>query len=105
MRSHLSVDGFFITGTFLRVLILDYDEYNLSLEASNNKADKCCKNRKWRHEYMTLLMRDKANQKIGMEIERQKIIIRMIEQELTNNQITLLCDTSEEEIENCRKAK
>ncbi len=54
---------------------------------------------------MTLLMRDKANQKIGMEIERQKIIIRMIEQELTNNQITLLCDTSEEEIENCRKAK
>ncbi|MCI8941221.1 hypothetical protein AALA78_03125 [Lachnospiraceae bacterium 42-17] len=58
---------------------------------------------------MTLLMRDKANQEIGKEIgkeiEREKIIIRMIEQGFTDNQITLLCDTSEEEIEKCRKAK
>ena len=26
------------------------------------------KNRKWRHEYMTLLMRDRENRKIGMEV-------------------------------------
>lgn len=63
------------------------------------------KNREWRHEYMTLLMRDQANQKIGMEMERQKIIIRMIDQGFANNQIILLCNTTEEEIEKCRKAK
>ena len=62
-------------------------------------------NREWRHEYMTLLMRDKANQEIGREIERQKIIIRMINQGFANNQIIMLCDTSEEEIEKCRNVK
>lgn len=58
---------------------------------------------------MTLLMRDQANQKIdmeiGMEMERQKIIIRMIDQGFANSQIIMLCNTTEEEIEKCRKAK
>ncbi len=71
----------------------------------DNAVKEAKKNREWRHEYMTLLMRDKANQEIGREIERQKIIIRMINQGFANNQIIMLCDTSEEEIEKCRKVK
>lgn len=78
------------------------DEYVQKLEKAVRQAKE---NRKWRHEYMTLLMRDKANQEIGREIERQKIIIRMINQGFANNQIIMLCDTSEEEIEKCRKVK
>ena len=31
----------------------------------NDAVEKAKKNRKWRHEYMTLLMRDRENQKIG----------------------------------------
>lgn len=31
-------------------------------------VEKAKRNRKWRHEYMTLLMRDRENQKIGKEI-------------------------------------
>ncbi|MEY8234285.1 hypothetical protein AALA36_00960 [Lachnospiraceae bacterium 66-29] len=31
-------------------------------------VEKAKKNRKWRHEYMTLLMRDRENRKIGMEV-------------------------------------
>ena len=71
----------------------------------DNAVKEAKKNREWRHEYMTLLMRDKANQEIGREIERQKIIIRMINQGFANNQIIMLCDTSEEEIEKCGKVK
>lgn len=33
-------------------------------------VEKAKKNREWRHEYMTLLMRDRENQKIGKEIGR-----------------------------------
>ena len=33
-------------------------------------VEKAKKNREWRHEYMTLLMRDRENQKIGEEIGR-----------------------------------
>ena len=35
------------------------------LNGLENKQYKCRKNREWRHEYMTLLMRDRENQKIG----------------------------------------
>ena len=31
-------------------------------------VEKAKKNREWRHEYMTLLMRDRENQRIGKEI-------------------------------------
>ena len=34
-------------------------------------VEKAKKNRKWRHEYMTLLMRDRENQKIGKEIGKE----------------------------------
>jgi len=36
------------------------------------------KNREWRHEYMTLLMRDQENMEKGMELERKKNIWIMV---------------------------
>ncbi len=41
------------------------DAFVKKLESAVEKAKK---NRKWRREYMTLLMRDRENQKIGKEI-------------------------------------
>ncbi len=72
-------------------------------------------NEEWRREYMTLLMRDQENREIGREEgrkegrregreqERQKIIIKMIKQGFSDEQIILLCDTSKDEIRNCRE--
>ena len=61
----------------------------------------------WRLEYMTLLMRDRENQEIGREEgreeERRKIIIKMIKQGFGDEQILLLCDTSEAEIMSCKE--
>ncbi len=56
---------------------------------------------------MTLLMRDQENQEIGKEIgkemERRKIIRKMLRQGFSNEQIMMLCDTTESEIESCRE--
>ncbi len=68
-------------------------------------------NEEWRREYMTLLMRDQENREIGREEgrkegraqERQKIIVKMIKQGFSEEQIILLCDTSKDEIRNCRE--
>ena len=38
------------------------------MEDSAVVVEKANKNREWRHEYMTLLMRDRENQKIGKEM-------------------------------------
>ena len=73
------------------------------------------KNREWRHEYMTLLMRDQENIEKGMEKgiekgiergtlqERRKIIIKMLYQGFNDGQIMSVCETSEEEINECKK--
>ena len=45
------------------------DSYVQELEAAVRKARK---NRKWRHEYMTLLLRDQENIEKGMEIGREE---------------------------------
>ena len=45
------------------------DEYVQKLEKAVKKAKR---NRKWRHEYMTLLMRDQENQEIGEERGRRE---------------------------------
>lgn len=37
----------------------------------DDAVEKAKKNREWRHEYMTLLMRDRENQKIGKEIGKK----------------------------------
>lgn len=56
---------------------------------------------------MTLLMRDQENiekGKIeGIKEERRKIIIKMLSQGFTDGQIMSLCDTTEKEINDCRK--
>ena len=44
------------------------DAFVKKLESAVEKAKK---NRKWRREYMTLLMRDRENQKIGKEIGKE----------------------------------
>ena len=82
---------------------------------------------------MTLLMRDQENQEIGEKRgfergreqgikqgreqgikqgreqgkvqERQKIILKMVKQGFSNEQIIMLCDISENEIERYRKQK
>ena len=104
------------------------DAYVEELEEAVNEAKK---NREWRHEYMTLLMRDQENQEIGEKRgfergreqgikqgreqgikqgreqgkvqERQKIILKMVKQGFSNEQIIMLCDISENEIERYRK--
>ncbi len=78
------------------------------------------KNREWRHEYMTLLMRDQENLEKGIEKgmekgmkkgiekgtmqERRKIIIKMIGQGFNDVQIMTVCETSAEEISECRRS-
>ena len=70
------------------------------------------KNREWRHEYMTLLMRDQENVERGMEKgiakgtlqERRRIIIKMIGQGFNDMQIMSICETSVEEIDECRRS-
>lgn len=80
------------------------DAYVRELEEAVEEAKK---NREWRHEYMTLLMRDQENMEKGMEKgiekERQRIIVKMVKQGFSNEQIITLCDTSEDEIERCKK--
>lgn len=84
------------------------DPYVLELDRAVAEAKK---NRNWRHEYMTLLMRDQENiekgkmegRKEGIKEERRKIIIKMLSQGFTDGQIMSLCDTTEKEINDCRK--
>lgn len=52
---------------------------------------------------MTLRMREKEIWKEATEEERRKIIIKMIKQGFGDEQILLLCDTSEAEIMSCRE--
>ena len=74
-------------------------------------VDRAKKNREWRHEYMTLLMRDQENIEKGIEQgiekgtlqERRKIIVKMIGQGFNDGQIMSVCETNEEEISLCRK--
>lgn len=62
---------------------------------------------------MTLLMRDQENIEKGREEGRkegrlqqlQKIIIKMVNQGFSDEQIIVLCDTSEDEIAKCREQK
>ena len=56
---------------------------------------------------MTLLMRDQENLERGMKKgvlqERRKIIIKMIDQVFNDMQIMSVCETSLEEISECRR--
>lgn len=76
------------------------DSFVEKLEEAVKEAKK---NREWRHEYMTLLMRDQENQEKGKVQERHKIIMKMIRQGFSVEQIVALCETSKEEIEECKK--
>ena len=84
------------------------DDFVKRLEEAVKEAKK---NREWRHEYMTLLMRDQENIEKGIEKgiergtlqERRKIIIKMIGQGFNDVQIMSVCETNEEEISLCRK--
>lgn len=88
------------------------DPFGKKLEDAVKEAKK---NREWRHEYMTLLMRDMENIEKGMEKgiekgiekgmeqERRKIIMKMLSQEFPVEQIMAVCDASRDEIEACRK--
>lgn len=57
---------------------------------------------------MTLLMRDQENIEKGRiqgrKEEHRKIIINMLSKGYTNEQIMMLCDTSYEEINECKKS-
>ena len=75
------------------------DSFVEKLEEAVKEAKK---NREWRHEYMTLLMRDRENVDKGKIQERQKIIIKMLRQGFSTEQIIGICETNEEEIEECK---
>ena len=93
------------------------DDFIKRLEEAVEQARK---NREWRHEYMTLLMRDQENLEKGIEKgmekgmkkgiekgtmqERRKIIIKMIGQGFNDVQIMTVCETSAEEISECRRS-
>lgn len=53
---------------------------------------------------MTLLMKERLDVEKGREEERKNIIIKMIKQGFTDSQIISVCDTSIEEIEDCKKS-
>uniref|UniRef100_UPI00272A8AAB hypothetical protein n=1 Tax=Thomasclavelia cocleata TaxID=69824 RepID=UPI00272A8AAB len=71
--------------------------------------------KEWRHEFMTLSMKERLDREKGREEgmekgreegrekERKNIIIKMIKQGFTDFQILSVCDTSIEEIEDCKK--
>ena len=99
------------------------DPYIQELEVAVKKAKR---NREWRREYMMLWMRDQENiergieqglkqgieqgikqgirrgKKEGMKQQRRDIILRMIDQGLSDKQIKSLCNSSNKEISECR---
>lgn len=76
------------------------DKFVKKLEEAVKEAKK---NREWRHEYMTLLMRDQENLEKGEEKQRKKIVEKMLLKGFKAEQIMDICDTTEEEIEECRR--
>ena len=86
---------------------LDYVENGKPTGTFTNKLDKAVKkakqNREWRHEYMTLLMRDQENIEKGIErgIEKEetRIIIRLYHNGFTPNQIADLVDKDIKKVE------
>lgn len=82
-----------------------------TLPLGDEAVRKAKRNREWRREYMMLWMRDRENIERGMEQgmkegiqqERCSIITRMLSQGFSDEQIKRVCDTSDEEIEECRK--
>ena len=81
---------------------LDYVAGKKSEDAFVGKLEKALneakRNREWRHEYMTLLMRDQENLEKGINQERKKIVLKMIQQGFTIGQIMAVCEVTEEEI-------
>ena len=68
------------------------------VEQLDKEVKEARRNREWRHEYMTLLMRDQENLEKGRTLERKKIILNMLQKGYSTEQIMLLVDTTEEEI-------
>ena len=81
---------------------------DLFVKRLDEAAKRAKKNREWRYEYMTLLMRDQENLEKGIEQgtlrERRKIILKMTGQGFNDAQIMAVCETSEKEISECRRS-
>lgn len=67
------------------------DSYVMKLEEAVRRAKR---NREWRHEYMTLLMRDQENQKIGEE----KMIVNALRTTKSVKQTSFILQVSEQEV-------
>lgn len=85
------------------------DEYVQKLEKAVREAKH---NRKWRHEYMTLLMRDQENQEIGeergrregqLEGELRKLVSQIRKKQLRGYQKEQIADLLEEDIQTVEK--
>ena len=93
------------------------DEYVQKLEKAVKEAKR---NRKWRHEYMTLLMRDQENQEIGeergrregrlegrregqLEGELRKLVSQIRKKQLRGYQKEQIADLLEEDIQTVEK--
>ena len=76
------------------------------VEQLDKEVKEARRNREWRHEYMTLLMRDQENlekgRAEGRALEKKKIILNMLQEGFDTARIMLLADATEEEIESCR---
>ena len=79
------------------------DVFVRQLEAALQEAKQ---NREWRHEYMTLLMRDRENLEKGIELGREegleegckKAVVRMAQLGYTIDQIMAVYDITEEKV-------
>ena len=71
------------------------DSYVKKLEEAVKEAKK---NREWRHEYMTLLMRDQENQKIGEVRGQEKMIVNALNTTRSVKQTSFILQVSEQEV-------
>ncbi len=71
------------------------DSYVKKLEEAVKKAKR---NREWRHEYMTLLMRDQENQKIGEVRGQEKMIVNALNTTRSVKQTSFILQVSEQEV-------
>ena len=85
------------------IAFLDYVAGKKSDDSFVQKLENAIKiakqNREWRHEYMTLLMRDQENIEKGIEKEETRIIIRLYHNGFTPNQIADLVDKDIKKVE------
>lgn len=76
------------------------DPYVQKLDEAVKEAKK---NREWRHEYMTLLMRDQENIEKGRKEEKKQIAEKMLEEKIDVGTIVKVTGLTEKELKQIEK--